>query len=403
MLPNDESLPVFDGDFSTMWSLAQRPPIWHLTWDWWWWLVMLEDPNGAPSGRQLMVLWSTKDNDMVDVNGTQWEPQGRPGKDEHGALALDGMVCAWWFDGKHMHEPYVKQICKMIAMDDTHPSWPEAKEIGKGGGAVVPLLDEDLSMGLASDLSKFWLRLKGDDAAVQGGAPSEMDLTITPWNPPMSVARPSTATYAANMGYDILRVHGTQVTGTMDGESIKGTGYFQKVCVQAPSPPWYWGVLHFEDGSYMDWFLPHLSPTMTSRNPRPWKKRDIQHIALSQGGLFHDAKNHRSERFARVEVSKQPSAMLEGPSGQSPGAPLPVFSVKMWNGRTQIELVVQAVERAHWHFDQPTRGGLWSHLTYNEYPLELKLLKITDEFGVRRREDYGWVRGNAEHAWGMLH
>ena len=153
----------------------------------------------------------------------------------------------------------------------------------------------------------------------------------------------------------------------------------------------------------MDWFLPHHSPTMTARNPRPWKKRDIQHIALSQGGLFHDAKHQRTERFARVKVEKTVSHRLEGEHGQNPGAPLPRFNVHMWNGRTSIKLTVEAVERAHWHFDQPTRGGLWSHLTYNEYPLDVTRLEIVDEFGRRTRQDYGWARGNAEHAWGVLH
>ena len=219
----------------------------------------------------------------------------------------------------------------------------------------------------------------------------------------MSVARPSTATYAASMGYDILRVHGTRVSGTIDDVEVNGTAYFQKVCVQAPSPPWYWGVLHFEDGSYMDWFLPHLAPTITARTSRPWKKRDIKHIALSQGGLFHDAKHQRTERFARVEVVKEASPLTEASHGEHPGAPLPQFSVHMWNGRTRIKLVVQAVDRAHWHFDQPTRGGLWSHLTYNEYPLELRRLEIVDEHGKRTRKDYGWAKGNAEHAWGILH
>ena len=48
-------------------------------------------------------------------------------------------------------------------------------------------------------------------------------------------------------------------------------------------------------------------------------------------------------------------------------------------------------------------GGLWSHLTYNEYPLNLTRLEIVDESGKRTRRDYGWARGNAEHAWGVLH
>lgn len=395
--------PAFEGDFSTMWKLGLRPTLRHLTWDWWWWLVMLDDPEGAPSGQQLMVLWSTKDNDRVEVNGMPWRPGERPGTDDDGALLIDGMVCAWWYDGKRMHEPYVKQICEMVAMDDTHPAWPNGSGQGIGGGAVVPMFHEDMSMGLASDLSHFWLELKGDKAAVLNGAPKGMSLKLTPWNNLMSRARPSNATYAAEMGYDILRVHGTQVSGTVDEREVTGTAYFQKVCVQAPSPPWYWGVLHFEDGSYLDWFLPHLAPTMTSRTSRPWKKRDIQHIALSQGGLFHDARHQRTERFARVEVNKTASSEQEGPHGEHPGAPLPMFEVRMWNGRTEIRLRVRAVDRAHWHFDQPTAGGIWSHLTYNEYPLELEALNISDEFGKRTRSDYGWARGNAEHAWGVLY
>ena len=364
---------------------------------------MLDDEEGRPAGQQLMVLWSTKDNDRVEVNGQPWQPKGRPAADEHGAFLIDGMVCAWWFDGQRMHEPYIKRTCNMIAMPDTHPRWPGTGGLGEGGGAVVPLLEEDLSMGLRSDKSSFWLNLRGDPEAVKGGAPASMALTLTPWNPAMSVARPSTATYAAGMGYDILRIHGTRVTGTVGDRDVQGTAYFQKVCVQAPSPPWYWGVLHFEDGSYIDWFLPHLAPTLAARDARPWKKRDIRHFALSQGGLFHDAKHQRTERFGKVEVVKVASPMSEGDHGHSPDAPLPRFTVHLLNGRTSIKLEVQAVERAHWHFDQPTRGGLWSHLTYNEYPLELKRLEIVDEFGVRTRKDYGWVRGNAEHAWGMLH
>jgi len=89
-----ENMATFSGDLSRMWNLQERPPLHHLTWDWWWWLVMLEDKEGNPSGKQLMVLWSTKDNAIVDVNGSPWTPKGRPGIDDSGGTALDGMVCA---------------------------------------------------------------------------------------------------------------------------------------------------------------------------------------------------------------------------------------------------------------------------------------------------------------------
>ena len=57
----------------------------------------------------------------------------------------------------------------------------------------------------------------------------------------LSTAREATATYAAGLGYDILRLHGTKAVGEIDGAEVRGTAYFQKVKVQAPSVPWYWG------------------------------------------------------------------------------------------------------------------------------------------------------------------
>jgi hypothetical protein len=400
-----EDMPTFSGDLSRMWNLQERPPLQHLTWDWWWWLVMLDDHEGNPSGKQLMVLWSTKDNAIVDVNGSPWTPKGRPGFDDDGAIALDGMVCAWWFDGKQMHEPIIKRICKMIAIPDTHPQWPltDDANTGQGGGAVIPLLGDDLSMGLKSDLSEFWINLVSDKDMRGENVPTDFKLKLTPWNQAMSTARRASATYAANMGYDILRLHGTKVSGTLDDEQVSGTAYFQKVCVQAPSVPWYWGVLHLDDGSYIDWFIPHASLTVSARDNRPWKKRDIGHIALSQGGLFHDAKNKRSEKFSKVTVTKKAGANLEGDHAHYPGAPLPIFEIHMYNGRTDIKLQVEAIERANWTFDQPTRGGMQSHLTYNEYPLKLNKLIIQDENGTRTESEYKWARGNAEHSWGLLH
>ena len=172
---------TFSGDLSKLWTLQERPPLNHLTWDWWWWLVMLDDPEGRPSGRQLMVLWSTKDNAMVEVNGVPWMPAGRPGIDDEKAMALDGMVCAWWFDGKQMHEPVIQQICRIISLPDTHPSWPnKSAHSGQGGGAVVPLLKEDLSMGLKSDLSAFWIQLSTDEKSSHPKVPEKFDLHITP-------------------------------------------------------------------------------------------------------------------------------------------------------------------------------------------------------------------------------
>ena len=136
--------------------------------------------------------------------------------------------------------------------------------------------------------------------------------------------------------------------------------------------------------------------------PFPWSRRHFFRTPSIGTGTFHDAKRGRTENFARCEVEvAEPDD--EEPLRDNQGNPLPKFRIRLWNGRTQISIEVRACARARWTFDQPTRGGMVSHLTYNEYPLEVDRIAILDEQGLRSVEDYEWIHGNAEHTWGILH
>ena len=75
----------------------------------------------------------------------------------------------------------------------------------------------------------------------------------------------------------------------------------------------------------------------------------------------------------------------------------------MWTTEARINLDVEAVDRAHWAFEQPTVGGIVSNFTYNEYPLKVVDLSITTNGDTRTLNDFEWIRGNAEHSWGILH
>ena len=391
---------TFGGDLSSLWRLDTLPPLRRLSWWWWWWLIVLPDAENPKRSRQLMVLWSTKDAPHVRVNEHDWKPEGRFHIDEDGRHTLPGMVCAWWYDGEEMHEPYLMREVRIATLDGQHPDWPGTGEF-PGSGAVVPVTEDDLSMGMADDGSHFWLRCRGDDSAVENGAPRSFDLKITPWTEATSSAAYTNNVFGNDMGYDIIRLHASKCHGMIDEQSVQGSAYFQKVTVQAPSIPWFWGFLHFSDGTYLDWFIPHASFSMTARDSRAWKLRDVTQVPLKTTGLLHDQKRGRSERFERCEVELLPTDSEDACDAR--GERLPRFFIRIWNGRTQVGLKVRAANRAHWRFDQPTRAGLVSHLTYNEYPLEVESLTILDEKGVRTLDDFDWVHGNAEHAWGFLH
>ena len=395
------SMEKFVGDLSLLWRLDVMPPIPRLSW-WWYWVIMfVPDPDNPGRSRQLMVLWSTKETPAIRVSGHWWKPGSRMSIDEDGGHVIPGMVCAWWYDGKRMFEPLVIKECRMALVNDEHPLWP-ADGSGEGTGAIIPILDEDFSLGMRPGNKGLWLCLTSDAEARAEGAPTTFEAELTPWWGPPSTLTYRNNVYGFDMGYDILRLQGTKLSLKVDGEEFEGTAYFQKVSVQAPSFPWYWGMLHFNDGSYIDWFKPHATPGMTSMDDRPWRRRDFLRSPAIGTGIFHDANRGRTENFKRCEVE------VSEPDGEEPlrdeqGNALPKFRIRIWNGRTQISIDVRACSRARWTFDQPTRGGMVSHLTYNEYPLEVERIAILDEQGLRTIDDYEWIMGNAEHTWGVLH
>ena len=143
-----------------------------------------------------------------------------------------------------------------------------------------------------------------------------------------------------------------------------------------------------------------LDPAIHNQGDKPWRKRDAARIPLKRAGIFHDRKRSRTHEFdnCEVEVSKSDQGLLD-----SDGDLLPNFGIKVWNDSCTVSMEIRSVSRARWTFDQPTRMGLVSHLTYNEYPFEVTSISIEDSEGNRGLEDYEWLHGNAEHSWGFLH
>lgn len=399
MILMQENPSKFEGDFSSLWRLDVMPPIHGLSWWWYWVLILIPDPDNPKRSRQLMTLWSTKETKAVRVSGHWWKPGSRMHKDDEGGFVIPGMVCAWWYDGNKMHEPLTMRECRMAVLSDEHSLWPGKGE-GLGAGAVVPIDREDLSMGMNPGNESMWLSLSSDKDARSRGAPSRFEAHLTPWWGPPSELTYRNNEIALGMGYDILRLQGMKSSLVIDGEEYEGTAYFQKVTVQAPSVPWFWGMLHFDDGSYLDWFMPHITPLSSAKDDKPWRNRDTFRVPLKRAGVFHDRVRGRTEEFdnCEVDLSKSDQGLLD-PQGNL----LPNFSIKLWNEKSSVSLGIRAVSRARWTFDQPTRGGLVSHLTYNEYPFEVSSILITDKEGTRSLDDYQWIHGNAEHSWGFLH
>ena len=61
--------------------------------------------------------------------------------------------------------------------------------------------------------------------------------------------------YPGGFNYQLIRLNKLDLTGKVDGKNVKGTAYFQRVLLNSPAIPWYWGVYHFEKGAKRDLFV----------------------------------------------------------------------------------------------------------------------------------------------------
>ncbi len=363
------------------------------TWWWWWWIFFFKDPKHPTRTRQAMILHSTKNADIVRVLDHTWRRRHRLRRSERDAagggkdrlLQFHGMSAAWFFDGEKMYDPFLLQDLEFEAVE--HPD---------GSGHLRAAGRPDLEM--AGDGTRYSVGV-ADDAG-----DTRLEFRMTPWSPWLSEHRYTRSQFTRKWSYDILKIHAMRMEGTLSTkgggtENIEGTAYFQKVRVNAPSVPWYWLVLHAENGMYIGYFQPNIGPQMWRRTARQrsvvdrwwwgeYKMSSSLEIYDPETGFMHTLKKFR----LRHHYPK--------------GSDYPIFTVEGTGPTARTRMELATYSRATWSFAQRHLGGLvTSRLYYNEYPAELTKFEFQDLRTGRRvtRQDLGFVAANCEQTWGKLY
>ena len=129
-----------------MWDLDTDDKIKNVTWWWWWWLFFIRNKKDPKRWKQLMILWSIKDCKKIKVMDHIWKPTGTISKKDN-SLEFPGMVCAWFYDGKRMRDPYLihEKVFQSSwqATGKTKPLGPEVVRSTKGskGKKVTKILN----------------------------------------------------------------------------------------------------------------------------------------------------------------------------------------------------------------------------------------------------------------------
>jgi len=354
---------VFDAD-----PTHQLP---HRTWWWWWFIFFFRNPANPARTKQMVILWGTRNCRRLIINGHRWDHREddlvRTGR----AIDCSGMTAAWWYDGATMHDP--------LFVDDghLHAEWG-------GGGRLVLENGNRYAFDATTTPQRVAVRRPG----------LGIDLEVRPWTEYLSQIVPTGKRYLSHLGYQMHKIRGVRISGSIDhrgkSEALEGTAYFQKVRINSPTSPWYWGVFHAPDGSYIDYFMPHLGPPAlrrTARHDSPW---DWGEWHLSNSFQFYEAATRTLHRIKGVHIEKRYEDDL------------PVFRLRGAGDGKAIDLEATCYARATWIIRQPVLGPIANVLHYNEYPANLTRFHFRD--GGRRvgLEDLGPVVGNCEHSWGLV-
>jgi len=227
---------------------------------------------------------------------------------------------------------------------------------------------------------------------------------MEPWSAWLSEHRYAKSNLWRHWGYDIMKIHAMKMRGRIESEgggseAIEGTAYFQKVRVNAPSTPWYWVVLHAENGLYLDYFQPNIGAQM-------WRRTQKQRSVFDRWSWLEIKLRNNLEVFDPGTETLHTLKELKLRHTYEKGSDYPVFTGVASGPTARVRLTLKTYARAFWRFEQKHLAGLVkSILYYNEYPAELTAFEFEDMRTHRRlsREDLGFVAANCEQTWGKLY
>ncbi len=358
-------------DHSIPWELKFDNMIPNKSWYWWWWLFFIDDPEKPAEPKQLMILWSTKYTDDITVDRKRWSVNELPHR-EDGVLKFDGMAAAWWYDGDTMHDPLLLKEMNF--------------EVENGGkkGELRPICDGDYRF--FGSPRKYRVHIVD--------AENDFRLELTPWNEYMQKHRFKENYYTKKYSYNIMKIYGMKLSGTIEGEDVTGTAYFQRVNVNAPATPWYWGLVHCETGSFIHYFNPFIGPQIFRTKGKQRSRLDWGDISLSKTLHFYHRESDTEYKFRKKDITLDHS--FEGDN--------PVFYIRGDDGEKRLYMELEAYSRAYWRFQQPRRFGMKSILYYNEYPATLREFRFEEKDGSLTvdKGDLGKTSANFEHTWGKM-
>jgi hypothetical protein len=341
------------------------------TWWWWWWILFFKNHDNPRRTKQMVMLWATRNCKEVLVNDHRWLRKTDL-KKERGLASAYGLAASWYYDGEKMVDPLF--IDEGPLTSRWSPGERELSLAGKGRYIFTGKEDSHKVLVARRDMN--------------------IEIDLKPWTDFLSDVAPSGREYFMHLSYAMHKIRGSKANGRITigdiTEEVEGTAYFQKVRINSPTTPWYWGVFQSENGSYVDYFMPHIGPPMFRRTEKHSSKLDWGERILSKSWRFYDADEGVLHIVTNIRMKKRYENDL------------PVFMLSGDDGDKKFEMEMTAYSRAYWRIQQPLLGIFNTVLYYNEYPVNVTRFSFESHNKRKTLEDLEPFVGNCEHAWGIV-
>jgi hypothetical protein len=358
--------------FDDIWRIYTENTLKNRTWHWWWWIHFFENPDTPECPKQLMILWGTRNCRKVLVNDYCWEPT-IPVEINGKHTAFESMVASWYYDGKIMHEP--------LLLDDGKTETERDDDSGR-----IRMEGHQGVYSYGGSDADFWLKIETDKVGIE--------LSMERWKDAMAELVPTGRNFVGNLGYSMLKYRGLSSSGTVrvgnNQTSVKGRSYFQKVRISSITPCWYWGTVQWDNGAYLQYFLPHIGLPMFRHSISHESTMDWGERMISKTLNFYDPDEEKEYSLEEVKLTKRYENDL------------PVFNVSASSGQTELSIEMATYARCCWKISQPLVGPIWSWICYNEYPATVKDFKFKSSNSNKSNRDFGKSYCNCEHTWGLV-
>jgi hypothetical protein len=358
--------------FDDIWKIYPEKMLKNRTWHWWWWIHFFENPDKPEFPRQLMILWGTRNCRRVRVNDLCWEPI-IPMEIEAKRAAFESIVASWYYDGKKMHDPFVLDHGKTESEWDDH--------FGR-----IRMEGDKGSYSYGGRSADFWMAIETEHVGIE--------LSMKRWKDVMAELVPTGRNFIGNMGYSMLKYRALSSCGKIrvgaNETLVEGRSYFQKVRISSITPCWYWGTVQWDNGAYLQYFLPHIGIPMLRHSISHESAMDWGEKMVSKTLNFYDPEEGKEHFLEDIKITKRYENDL------------PIFSVNASSDQSELKIEMAAYARCCWNISQPLIGPIWHGIFYNEYPARVTNFEFKSSNRSLKNYDFGRSYCNCEHTWGTV-